>query len=111
MYANVTRHEETHRTQLIAMWGAASGWVAADDVDLDNLKDSMEAGLITGHPYDPSNASTYLDRFKYNPAGGYLRDVEDYCLRQQPAWTNGAANSQDWSNPGMQHKTLNDSDD
>ena len=29
-------------------------------------------------------------------------DCEDYCLHRQVSWTNGSANSSDWSHPGKQ---------
>lgn len=111
LFANIARHEATHRSQLQAIWGANSGRAPAEDLDGDRLKDATQSSLLAGRPYDPLNTATYLDTFNYNPSGGYLRDSEDYCLRQQPAWTNGAANSEDWADPGMQHNTLGDPDD
>lgn len=71
------------------------------------MKDSLEATLVTNHPYDANNPTTYLDTFNYI-GFGYLNDAEDYCLRNQPAWVNGSANSEDWADPGMQHLTLGD---
>ena len=111
LYANLCRHEETHRLQLIGMWGVSSGVNAADDIDGDYLKDSVEATLVPGHPYDPNNAATYLDTFNYTPSGGNLRDVEDYCLLLEPAWINGTANAGDWAAPGMQHLSEGNPDD
>lgn len=111
-FANVVRHEDTHRTQMTAMWGAGSTRNDIEDNDKDALKDALEPSLVPAHPYDPGKFSTYTDTFGYYPTPGLpLKDAEDYCMLLQPVWTNGAANAKDWSNPGMQHKTLNDPND
>ena len=99
-FANMCRHEERHRLDMIALWGANSDRVPANDTDGDYLPDSQEATLVTGHPYDNTKRGTYPDTFNYgeNP----LPDAEDYCLRREASWTNFSADSQDWANPGHQ---------
>lgn len=111
LFANLVRHEEQHRLDLIALWGAASGRVGAADLDGDYLPDADEGGLVAGRPYDPTDPATYPDTFNYLAAPGDLRDVEDYALRRQAAWTTGSADAEDWANPGMQHATNGDADD
>ena len=100
-FANTCRHEEQHRTDMVLMWGN-SDRVASQDLDGDYMKDSMEATLLAGHPYDPTDPATYIDSYGYATPTAYLRDVEDFCLRRQPPWTNGSANSEDWASPGKQ---------
>lgn len=114
-FANVCRHEDKHKNQMSAMWGNFSSRDPLLDQDEnvgDYLKDQQEANLIPGHSYDKLKKATYPDTFNYDPGNtGLWNDNEDYCMRQQPAWTKGDANKEDWSNPGMQHKTLNNADD
>jgi hypothetical protein len=111
-FANVVRHEEQHRLDMNAIWGPVDR-VAAEDVDFDILKDTLEAALFPGWPYDPNKTRTFPDTWGYNPPplGQPLRDNEHYALSRQPSWTNGSANGEDWANPGMQHATIGDPDD
>ena len=87
------------------------GRVPGEDLDGDYLRDSMENGLVPGHPYDPTDPDTYPDTFNYLASPGDLRDVEDYALRREAVWINGSANAEDWGDPGMQHQTRGDADD
>jgi hypothetical protein len=97
-FANICRHENQHKTDLTAHWGAGAGRVAASDLDGDYLNDAKEAPA-----YDPTKAATHLDTFGYNnPAGGPLRDCEHLALSGQPAWAAGTANASDWAHPGKQ---------
>lgn len=108
LFANLVRHEGQHVLDLIESWGNAAR-VGADDLDGDWLRDSLDPSLVAGHAYDPALRATYADTFNYGEDP--LPDVEDYCLRRQPAWTNGSANASDWGNPGMRHATDNIYDD
>ena len=102
-FANLCRHESQHQSDHIADWGADHGRDPTKDTDGDMLPDNLEANLVSGHPYDNTKAGTYDDTFGYlPPPGGKLRDDEDYCLRREPSWTNGSANSVDWAHPGKQ---------
>lgn len=120
-FAWVARHEETHRVQLIAIWGA-SNRSAATDADADWLRDTWESataipwqlnltigGVAVNH-YDPALAATTgLVNIKgYN---GNFTDCEDYCMENQPDWINGSANAADWGDPGMRHATNDRCDD
>ncbi len=86
--------------------------MASRDTDGDLLPDADEATLEPGRPYNSGLAATYIDTFGYHGTPGtMLRDIEDVCLRRQPSWANGSANTEDWASPGMQHQTLNDPTD
>ncbi len=99
-FAHMCRHEDRHRLDMIALWGANSDRIPDQDRDNDYLPDEKEADLVNKHPYDPTLFGTYPDTFNYgqNP----LRDCEDYALRRQNSWHNGSANNEDWANPGHQ---------
>ena len=102
-FANMCRHEAQHKTDMGSIWGATTNRNDTDDPDGDFLKTAVEPGLVPGHAYIVNNPTTFLDTFGYtNPAGGPLMDCEDYCLRFEPAWTSGSANSVDWAKPGKQ---------
>jgi hypothetical protein len=101
-FAHMCRHEEQHRLDNIALWGASSDRVATNDVDKDYLPDNQEATLVPGHPYTNTLYGTYPDTFNYGGDPLHLRDCEDYCLRRQASWTNGSADTNDWANPGHQ---------
>lgn len=101
LFANLCRHEERHRLDMIALWGVNSDRVAADDLDEDWLPDDDEAALVPGHAYDNEDRCTYTDTFNYGEDP--IPDVEDYCLRRQAAWSNGDADDEDWANPGHQY--------
>lgn len=100
-FAHTCRHEERHRLDDIALWGAGSDRNPSNDTDGDFLPNDQEANLVPGHPYDNTKFGTYADSFYYGQDP--LRDGEDYCLRREQSWTNGAANSEDWANPGKQY--------
>jgi hypothetical protein len=89
---------------MIANWGASQGRDPKNDLDRDFLFDDTEKDLVPGHEYDKTKEATYNDTFGYlpPPPGRPLPDAEDYCLRRQPSWTNGSANSVDWAHPGKQ---------
>jgi hypothetical protein len=99
-FAHYCRHEDRHRLDSIALWGAGTNRDPAKDTDGDWLPDDQEAGLVAGHPYDNTKYGTYADTFNYgeNP----LRDCEDYCLRRQQGWNAGDADDEDWAHPGHQ---------
>ena len=59
-FANVCRHEDTHKKQLSAMWGEFSSIDTTKDTDSDNLKDSMEANLIPGYAYDNTKKGFFV---------------------------------------------------
>lgn len=99
-FANMCRHEERHRLDDIALWGASSDRDPANDQDDDFLPDDQEATLVAGHPYTNTMYGTYPDTFNYGEDP--LRDCEDYCLRRQASWTNGSADDEDWATPGHQ---------
>jgi hypothetical protein len=100
LFANICRHEERHRLDMIGFWGVNSGIDSTRDIDDDHIPDNLEATLVPGHVYDNTVKATFFDTFDYgaNP----LPDNEDYCLRRQVSWTNGSANSVDWAYPGKQ---------
>jgi hypothetical protein len=111
-FANVCRHEEQHRLDMIAFWGPNSGRVAADDPDGDliptNRNGFIEADLTPAahhvlwpqEEYNPSQASSVHDDVNYGSVG--WRDIEDYAMHRQPPWTNGSVNEMDWAHPGKQ---------
>lgn len=60
---------------------------------------------MPGRPYSATNSATYPDTIGYgaNP----IPDTEDINMRSQVSpyglddlWSTGAANTEDWSNPG-----------
>lgn len=105
LFANLCRHEGEHRIDLSALWGATSPRDPAKDLDGDGLPGATEPTLVANHAYDPANARTFPDHFQYlDPASTLnIPDAEDYCLLREPAWTNGDADDEDWSDPGKQH--------
>jgi hypothetical protein len=101
-FANLCRHEERHRLDMIDLWGANSGIRPAEDIDGDFLRDAREQAI--GAPfhaggYDPALKATIADHFNY---GAGWNDCEDYCLHREEAWNNGDADQQDWACPGHQ---------
>ena len=98
-FAFDTRHEEQHRTDFIALWGASSDKDPANDLDVDYLPDDQEANLIPNHPYSPNLSATYPDTWGY---GSGWRDAEDYALLRQSYPIPGNYDAVDWSYPGNQ---------
>ena len=98
-FAFDTRHEEQHRTDFIALWGASSDKDPANDLDVDYLPDDQEANLVPNHPYSPNLSATYPDTWGY---GSGWRDAEDYALLRQSYPTPGDYDAVDWSYPGNQ---------
>jgi hypothetical protein len=86
-FANTTRHESQHVTDLSSWW--PTGYNSNLDADGDYVPDSLEPGL----GYDPTLLHT---------DGDGDRDVEDHAYDNQPAWTTGSADSADWSKSGHQ---------
>lgn len=109
-FANICRHEERHRLDLITLWGASSDRVPANDNDTpfgDYLPTNN--GTVTenslGTPYhsggyDPTLTVSFIDHMKY---GFGWSDIEDYCMHREVSWTNGTADSVDWACPGHQY--------
>ena len=98
-FAFDTRHEEQHRIDFIALWGASSDKDPANDLDVDYLPDDQEANLVPNHPYSPNLSATYPDTWGY---GSGWRDAEDYALLRQSCPTPGDYDAVDWSYPGNQ---------
>lgn len=98
-FAFVTRHEERHRLDLIALWGATTDRDPLNDLDGDYLPDDQEAALIPGHPYNSNMTATYPDTYGY---GVGWSDIEDYALRRQAYPTVDAYITSDWAYPGSQ---------
>lgn len=70
-FANVYRHEGQHRSDMIAQWGASSGFITGQDTDGDylrhnpaetpqpaNRETTITPPRVTGH-YDPTNTTTF----------------------------------------------------
>ena len=94
-FGHVCRHEAQHVTDLTAWWpsgppiDADGDGVTDNDADGDLVPDTLEPSL----GYDPNLLDTDGD--------GY-RDVEDHAYDNQPSWTYGSADTEDWANPGAQ---------
>jgi hypothetical protein len=112
-FAWYTAHEAKHRSQMAELW--PNGYQQTLDQDTDgvipanrtgdDIPDSAEPTYMPGRPYYPTKYATYPDTLGYgqNP----LPDREDINIRSKVdptavdiLWTNGNANSSDWSNPG-----------
>lgn len=109
-FAWICRHEDRHLQDSIIFWGQHNhGYNPVtgnydNDGDGDYLPDDKEQQLgMPNHPetngYNKKMYATPMDHFHYGPGWS---DTEDYCLHYQSSWTNGNADSQDWSNPGHQ---------
>jgi len=94
LFAWTCRHEGTHLSDLQSWWGN-NDRNDVDDPDRDFMPDWAE--IVLG--YDPFNPQTYEDTFHY---GAGFNDTEHWCLITQPRWTNGAADGEDWAQPGKQ---------
>lgn len=95
-YAFVSRHEGRHVTIMNAWYPSGNHPNPTIDPDNDLLPDSIEAGLGTpqnGGPFAPGDDDTDGD-------GEF--DGHDYIFHTQSPWTQGTADSSDWSNPGHQ---------
>ena len=73
------------------------------DSDQDWMPDGQEPAL-GGTPQNPQDGGPF-DPAIHDTDGDGLRDDEDYTIATQPPWTEGAANDEDWADPGMQHAT------
>ena len=102
-FAWTTLHEAKHHAQLTGFWPV--NWISSDDVDVDWIPNTLEPNYMPGRPYSPTNSATYPDTIGYgaNP----IPDAEDINMRSQVSpygldslWSNGSANTEDWSNPG-----------
>jgi len=98
-FAFVTRHEEQHRLDMVALWGASTGIDQDSDIDSDGLPDDKERTLVRDHPYYPTSAATYPDIYGY---GQGWDDAEDYALRRQEYPRPNSYKAVDWANPGSQ---------
>jgi hypothetical protein len=113
-FAWTTAHEAKHCSQALVFWPNA--YDRSLDGERDWLPDNEEVIYMDGRAYNPESVATYLDDIGYggNPLAT-IRDVEDICMRSQTRaangnynlhilWENGAANGEDWANPGKNHK-------
>jgi len=87
-FARICRHEAQHVADMTAWWlgQQIEGW---NDLDDDHMPDNQEHLITPG--YISGNPRTY----------GEI-DAEDHCEREMADWTEGAADAEDWANPGHQ---------
>jgi hypothetical protein len=85
-FAYVCRHEAQHVEDFTSWWPAG---VMIPGADNDGVPDNLEVGL----GYDPALSDTDGD--------GHF-DAQDHAIDNQDAWTYGAADAEDWANPGKQ---------
>ncbi|MFY9234876.1 MAG: hypothetical protein WAO58_10515 [Fimbriimonadaceae bacterium] len=110
LFANLCRHEERHRLDMVDFWGANSDRIPGQDGDGDSIPTNysgyVETNLTpTAHQpssedYQPDDPDSVADDVAYGTVG--WGDLEDYAMHRQEPWTNGFANSVDWAHPGKQ---------
>jgi hypothetical protein len=97
-FAWTCRHEGRH-VETSTQW-YPFGYNSSIDGDSDWMPNLLEP-ILGGTQENPINGGPFIPGVKDSDGDG-MRDDEDYTVATQANWTEGSADTKDWSDPGHQ---------